>query len=218
MTSRKNAMLTTEDRRWLAGEKAYEGEHAKQQRYQRRRDIRERVYNTLLDFSILFEHLEADERRKLFGEPGARQEPLTEDRELVAGVRDAIAFLLYSTGVARAMDDGADRETIAEQLLTDALYQVGQEDGLLVRDVDLRIDADALSRPALLAALEAGEELSPEELRALLETDAVDTRAVQECIRATLAERTDATSNEVEDQRANGSGGTTPDQDGGSGR
>jgi hypothetical protein len=67
MTGRKNAMLTTEDRRWLTGEKVYDGQHAKQQRYQRRRDIRECVYNSMLDFSILPDELD-DEWRDIFSE------------------------------------------------------------------------------------------------------------------------------------------------------
>ncbi len=189
MTSRKNAMLTSEDRRWLTGEKAYEGEHAKQQRYQRRRDIRERVYNSLLDFPILFEHLEADERRKLFGARDDGWQPIDEDRALADGVRDALAFLLYSTGVTALMDESTDCAPVpAEWLLTEALYRAGRTDGILVDTVDLEIDAVNLPRSSLLADLEAGNELSPREIRLLLESDEVDTRAIQEQLRAMLLE------------------------------
>jgi hypothetical protein len=184
MTGRRNAMLTTEDRRWLTGEKHYEGEHAKQQRYQRRRDIRERVYNSLLDFSILFEHLETDEREKLFGTPGTDRKRLTDDRELTAGIRDALAFLLYNTGVTAMMDgDGGDPGPVAEWLLTEALHQAGTRDGIFVESVTLDIDAVDLPRASLLEDLEAGHELSPGELRLLLESDQVDTRDVQEHVR-----------------------------------
>jgi len=184
MTGRKNAMLTTEDRRWLTGEKQYDGEHAKQQRYQRRRDIRDRVYNSLLDFSILFEHLEADEREKLFGTPGTKQKPLTDDRELTDGIRDALAFILYNTGITSMMDtDGGSSEPVAEWLLTEALHRAGGRDGILVERVELDIDAVALPQASLLEDLEAGNELSPRELRALLESEHVDTQDVQEHIR-----------------------------------
>jgi len=183
MVGRRNAMLTTEDRRWLTGGKRYEGEHAKQQRYQRRRDIRERVYNSLLDFSVLFEYLETDEREKLFGKPGTEQTPLTDDRELTNGVRDALAFLLYNTGITSRMDSADSSEPIAESLLTEALHRAGEKDGLLVENIELDIDAVDLPQSSLLEDLEAGEELSPWELRVLLESDHVDTRDVQEHIR-----------------------------------
>ncbi|EMA39828.1 hypothetical protein [Halobiforma nitratireducens] len=186
MTGRKNAMLTTEDRRWLTGEKRYDGEHATQQRYQRRRDIRERVYNSLLDFSVLFEHLEDDEREKLFGTPGTEQTAVTDDDRLSDGVCDALAFLLYSTGIDAAMagDDGAT--PLAERLLVDAFHRAGREDGYLVQDVTLEVDAVGLPRDSLLDDLAAGNELSPQELRVLLESEDVDTRAVQEHIRGQL--------------------------------
>jgi translation elongation factor EF-1beta len=189
MTGRKNAMLTTEDRRWLTGEKHYEGEHAKQQRYQRRRDIRDRVYNSLLDFSILFEHLDADEREKLFGSPETGQQPVTDDRELADGIRDGLAFLLYSTGITAAMrTDESGTDPIAEWLLVEALHRAGEKDGLLVEDVDIDIDAIELPRSSLLEDLREGEDLSPRELRVLLESEDVDTAAVQEQLREQLFE------------------------------
>ncbi|RQG93233.1 hypothetical protein EA462_03295 [Natrarchaeobius halalkaliphilus] len=184
MTGRKNAMLTTEDRRWLTGEKSYEGEHAKQQRYQRRRDIRERVYNSLLDFTILFEYLEADEREKLFGTAGTKQTTLTDDRKLSNGVRDAFAFLLYSTGIDARLGTDANRPSpVADQLLTEAFHRVGRRESVLVQNVDIDIDVVELPRESLLEDLAAGNELSSHELKILLESEDVDTREVQEHIR-----------------------------------
>lgn len=189
MTGRKNAMLTTEDRRWLRGEKRYEGEHAKQQRYQRRRDIRERVYNSLLDFSVLFEHLEEAEREKLFGTPGTKQTPITDDRELSDGIRDAFAFLLYNTGVTSMMDRTDDSpEPAAEWLLIEALHRAGRKDGIIVEDVDLNIEGVDLPRTSLLEDLKQRKDLSPRELRLLLESDEVDTHTIQEQIRDQLVD------------------------------
>jgi hypothetical protein len=184
MTGRKNAMLTTEDRRWLTGQKRYEGEHAKQQRYQRRRDIRERVYNSVLDFTILFECLEADEREKLFGTAGTEQTTLTDDQQLSDGVRDAFAFLLYSTGSASMMSaDANGSEPVAKRLLTDAFHRTAQRDGFVLREVDIDIDAVRQPRESLLEDLAAGNELSVHELRVLLESEDVDTGKVQEHVR-----------------------------------
>lgn len=100
MVSRENAMLTTEDRRRLTGERTYEGQHAKQQRYQRRNDVRDRVYNSILDFTIRFEDLEEDERRKVFGEvTDDGSQWIDTDEEFRDGVRGALAFLLRGVGV-----------------------------------------------------------------------------------------------------------------------
>lgn len=190
MTGRKNAMLTTEDRRWLTGEKTYEGEHAKQQRYQRRRDIRERVYNSLLDFTILLHQLEETERKKLFGQisdDGTQWD--IEDESFEAGIRDALAFLLYNVGMTKRMgtdNDALSGSTVAEQLVTDAIYRAGRRDDFLVEDVDLAVSATHLPLSNVLEDLEAGTPLSPARLRVLMESDSVDTTEIQECIRTMI--------------------------------
>lgn len=178
-------MLTTEDRRWLTGEKSYEGEHAKQQRYQRRRDIRDRVYNTILDFGILLEHLEESEREKLFDQIDGRAVG-SEDDEFILGLRDALAFILYSTGITESMvrENRDDRSvSFAEQLLRDAVYEAGKREDVLVEDVELTIDATDAPIATILQDLEAGNEVSPAGLRLLMESNNVDTARVQDCIR-----------------------------------
>jgi hypothetical protein len=182
MTGRKNAMLTTEDRRWLTGEKSYEGQHAKQQRYQRRRDIRSRVRNTILDFTILFEHLEESEREKLFDRPDEDGET---DDEFTNGLRDALAFVLYNTGITESMErEGSERSVpLAERLLQDAVYRAGKRDEILVEDVDLAIEATRAPVSAILEDLKAGNEVSPARLCLLLESDEIDTARAQDCIR-----------------------------------
>jgi hypothetical protein len=187
MAGRKNAMLTTEDRRWLTNEKTYEGEHAKQQRYQRRRDIRERVYNSILDFTILFQHLEETEREKLFGHvtgDGPRQ--VDDPDAFEEGIADALAFLLYNVGgtsLMRTPDTDTQGRSVAERVVTDALYRAGRRDDLLVEDVSLDIDATYLPLPNILDELDAGTPLSPARLRVLLESEQVETAEIQACVR-----------------------------------
>jgi hypothetical protein len=187
MAGRKNAMLTTEDRRWLTNEKTYEGEHAKQQRYQRRRDIRERVYNSILDFSILFHYLEDTEREKLFGHiigEGPRQ--IDDPDAFEDGIADALAFLVYNIGgtaLMRTPDTETQERSIAQRMVTDALYRAGRRDDLLVEDVSLDIDATYLPLPNVLDELEAGTPLSPARLRVLLESEHVEAAEIQACIR-----------------------------------
>lgn len=184
-------MLTTEDRRWLTGEKEYEGEHAKQQRYQRRRDIRERIYNSILDFTILFHYLEDTEREKLFGQLSAdgTQWDLN-DQEFDDGIRDTLAFLLYNVGVTHLMhtndEKGPSEMTAAERLLTDALYHAGRRDDFLVEELELDIEATHLPFSNVLDDLEAGTPLSPARLRVLLESEQVDTTEIQERVRTMI--------------------------------
>jgi hypothetical protein len=191
MTGRKNAMLTTEDRRWLTGEKQYEGEHAKQQRYQRRRDIRERIYNSILDFTILFQHFEDTEREKLFGQLSAdgTQWDLN-DQEFDDGIRDTLAFLLYNVGMTHLMRADNETEpsemTVAERLLTDALYHAGRRDDFLIEEFELDIEATHLPFSNVLDDLEAGTPLSPARLRVLLESEQVDTTEIQESVRTMI--------------------------------
>lgn len=190
MAGRKNTMLTTEDRRWLTGEKTYEGEHAKQQRYQRRRDIRERVYNSLLDFTILFQQLEETEREKLFGQiSDDRTHWDIEDEPFEEGIRDALAFLLYNVGVTKRMsadNEALSETTVAEQMVTDALYCAGRRDEFLIEDVELAISATHLPLSDILDDLEAGTPLSPARLRVLMESDRVDTTEIQERLRGMI--------------------------------
>ena len=174
MDGRRNAMLTTEDRRWLTGEKRYEGEHAKQQRYQRRRDIRERVRTSILDFSILFEHLEEAERRRVFEEA---------DGGLDGGVRDGLAFLLYSIGITNPGE-----RSRAEGLLAEAITRAGARDGLFVEEVDLSVNVSEHEPSALLEALRAGETLSVPELQYLIESDAIERETLHGCLRSALAD------------------------------
>jgi len=71
---RPTAMLTKTQRAFLKGEKEYTGDHAKQQRYQRRKAIKERVENTLQDFALLFETWNERGSGELFGEDPGRGE------------------------------------------------------------------------------------------------------------------------------------------------
>ena len=188
MTGRKNAMLTTEDRRWLTGEKVYEGQHAKQQRYQRRRDIRKRVYNSMLDFSILLEELDDEEWREICGDiTDSGRQWQNADEDIRAGIRDGLAFLLRTVGIATLMRDGqASQETVPERMFTAALRRAGHRDGLLVESVSLDIDAADVGIPKLLEDLRSGESMSAGSLYLLMESEAVDTAAIQERVRDQL--------------------------------
>lgn len=90
-TDRPRGILTQSDREFLVGQK--EGYSAQQKR-DRRRKIRERVYHSLLDFGLLWMFLEMRDVEQIFG---------TEDDGVgIASrkaIQDAIAFLLLGAEV-----------------------------------------------------------------------------------------------------------------------
>ena len=204
MTARRNAMLTTEDRRWLTGEKRYDGEHAKQQRYQRRRDIRERIDNSIRDLTIVFERLEPTEQRKMF-ESVRTDDRVSDDPELTRGVRDGIAFLLHATGVTDGMVDSGENvaETLAGTLLTEAIEAAGRKEGFLVERVDIEVDAQPMNRSRLAERLAGDEPVTAAELAAAIEHEAVDTASVQTHVREMLVD-------DAETDLNNEDGATTP--------
>jgi hypothetical protein len=66
-TERPGSLLTPTQREFLKNPtEYYSGEYAKQQRYERRESVKERVWYGLLDGTLLYEETSADERRAMF--------------------------------------------------------------------------------------------------------------------------------------------------------
>lgn len=84
-TDRTRGLFTESDRQFLLGEKEYEYE---QSSINKRRDIRNRIHHTFLDFKFL-RYLSESERDKLFSE--------LDLREVHEGVSDLIAFVYAGT-------------------------------------------------------------------------------------------------------------------------
>ena len=86
----------------------------------------------------------------------------------------------------RADNEVHEEPTVAEELLIEAFYRAGMKADLLVDHVDLDVEAVQLPFEDILADLEAGNELSPAALRVLLESEQVDTAAIQEQLRSVV--------------------------------
>lgn len=92
MSKQPNGILTKADREFLRTEgEYYTGEHARQSRYQRRRDIRRRIVESILDFSFIASHLEEEERRKIFENPSKHGSG--DEFDFEAGVGSLLAWL-----------------------------------------------------------------------------------------------------------------------------
>lgn len=103
---RGRGMLSEADRNYL---RAAEGEYSRQASHERERAIRERVADSLLDFSVFFEHATPEERATMLGELPDSQEGTD---ALVAA-----AAVLYEAAGQRDFPFS----TLAEQGIRDAI-------------------------------------------------------------------------------------------------
>ena len=184
---RDRGILTPSDREFLLGRKTDYTEHSKKQKRNR---IRRRLRNAILDFTILFEHLEERDRETVFN-------PDDDDRDAYTrGITDMLAFLHlgtmgYHTPFKHMLSKGVNK---AEQELADSDYRMVTVDFNV--DPVGRIDVDAV-----VDKLDSGafDDLTDEELRAFVrllgesdEFDATDVRSGMKRQMSAFAERIDA--------------------------
>ncbi|MGM0605124.1 MAG: hypothetical protein ACQETB_05570, partial [Halobacteriota archaeon] len=153
---RPRGILTPSDRDFLLGRKTDYTDHS---RRQKRNRIRQRVHNAIVDFTLLFEHLQERDRRTLFDRSKAESQAYTR------GVTDTLAFLylgadgyhtpfgdLLSAGVRKAETkrSGTDYRTVEVEFSVEP-----------VGEIDLR---------EVVSKVRAGdvEEVTDGELRALV--------------------------------------------------
>ena len=153
---RGRGILTPSDREFLLGRKTDYTEHSKKQKRNR---IRRRLRNALLDFTILFEHLEERDRETVFDPDDDAREAYTQ------GITDLLGFLhlgtmgyhvpfkdMLSQGVSRAEQElsGSDYRMVNVEFNVEPVGQI---------DVDAVVDK-----------LDAGafDAITDEELRAFM--------------------------------------------------
>ncbi|GGN20769.1 hypothetical protein [Halarchaeum nitratireducens] len=176
--SRPRGILTPSDREFLLGHKTDYTDHSKKQKRNR---IRRRLRNAILDFSILFEHLEERDRETVFDPDDEAREAYTR------GITNMLGFLHlgtigYYVPFKHMLAEGVNK---AEQQLADSDYRmvnvefnvdpVGRID---VDDVVDKIENDEF------------EQLTDEELRAfvrlLTESDDFSPDAARENLHAQM--------------------------------
>ena len=153
---RGRGILTPSDREYLLGRKTDYTDHSKKQKRNR---IRRRVRNAILDFTILFEHLEDRDRETVFNPDDDAREAYTQ------GITDMLAFLHlgtmgYYTPFKHMLAQGVNE---AEQELAGSDYRMVTVDFNV--DPVGRIDVDEV-----IDKLEFGDfsDLTDEELRAFV--------------------------------------------------
>lgn len=151
---RDRGVLTPSDREFLLGRKTDYTEHSKKQKRNR---IRRRVRNAVLDFTILFEHLDDRDRETVFDPDDAERDAYTR------GIVDMLAFLHlgtmgYSTPFKDMLAQGVSK---GEQELAGSDYRM----------VNVHFNVDPVGRidvDEVVEKLEEGrfDEITDGELRA----------------------------------------------------
>lgn len=153
---RGRGILTPSDREFLLERKTDYTEHSKKQKRNR---IRRRIRNAILDFSIIFEHLEDRDRETIFNPDDDERDAYTQ------GITDLLAFLHlgtmgYYTPFKNMLAQGVNK---AEQELAGSDYRM----------VNVEFNVDPVGQidvDEVVDKLEFGdfEEVTDEELRAFV--------------------------------------------------
>ena len=178
---RPNALLTDAQRRYLRDGDDISPEYARKLRG----DIRERIHNSLLDFTLLTWRLEDRDRERVFGPlretpdgegyehqgSGHRVETF-EQGELLDGLHNALGFLYQATEDAGLPFEQFLRTAIERSLPPGPAY-----------DVTVDIDVEREERPDVetaKAVMREGGRLTDAEFRVLVEHRGVKNREVVE--------------------------------------
>lgn len=176
---RPRGILSQADRQFLRGEKEYNSEQSKRDARYR---IRERVKNSILDFSILYQHLDQRDRDQIFS-PLSRdhEEVLGSDPEMskesvshmieegmfIAGITDCLSFFYRET---------QGRNISFEDMFREAVRDMEEQKGYIVNDVSLKIDIER-EQPEmedLINRLNQGDSLTKEEISAIIRSEEFD--------------------------------------------
>lgn len=156
LADRKRGILTPSDREFLLKRKTDYTEHSKKQKRNR---IRRRLRNALLDFTILFEHLEERDRETVFNPDDDARDAYTQ------GITNLLGFLHlgtmgYHVPFKDMLSQGVSR---AEQELSGSDYRM----------VNVEFNVDPVGRidvDAVIDKLDAGafDDITDEEARAFM--------------------------------------------------
>jgi len=155
MSNRPSGILTSTDREFLrAAPDYYEGENARQSRYQRRRDIRRRIVTSLLDFQEINTYLDDEQRRKIFAEPD--KSGAEDDREFRAALGSLLQWVYLG-----CREEGVSFEGLLSSAVSRAEEDYQRMHGGEIVDVSVDFDVEVSAKykgvEELARALEEGE-------------------------------------------------------------
>lgn len=157
MSNRPSGVLTPTDRDFLKSEDSYyQGDNARQSRYQRRRDIRQRIVASLLDFTEINTYLDQDERRKIFSEP--EKNGADDYAEFGLALQSLLGWVYIGL-----REEGEDFSTVLDRAITRAEKDYQAADPGRFVDVEVDLDVKIKNRhndiEEIGRALEEGERI-----------------------------------------------------------
>ena len=156
MSNRPSGILTPTDYEFLHNvPNYYEGDNARQSRYQRRQNIRRRIVTSLLDFQEIKNYLSDEQRRKIFADPGANG--AADDHELWAGLESLLQWVYLG-----CREEGKSFDKLVTDAASTAEEEYHRIDGRLVSaeaDFDVEVTENHGRVKSLSKALEEGDPL-----------------------------------------------------------
>jgi len=186
---RPRGALSPADRGYLCNPDDY----SRQASHEREERIEERVRNALLDFTLLFRHLDDEQAEEIF-------DGLDDDTELRRGIKHALAFLFDGAATPKQGPNISFSEEGASKKLTSAgWFDKLLEEAYVLALIQYDFIVDEFEPPTVTGEhiegidkarrmAEAGEEFSPRYIQMLLHTDVIDSEPVQEAVRERLLE------------------------------
>jgi len=157
MSNRPSGVLTPTDREFMRAEgDYYEGENARQSRYDRRTAMRRRIVTSLLDFQDINTYLDHEQRRKMFVEPG--KNGAEDDIEFRAALTSLLQWIYLG-----CREEGQGFETLLSSAVSRAEEDYQRMHGGQIVDVSVEFNVEVAEKyegvEELARALEQGETL-----------------------------------------------------------
>jgi len=170
---RDRGILTKDDREYLTGEKEYSN---KQSEIDARYRIRNRVKNSILDFTILLVNLPEKDREQIFhsNTPDENQQQSLDEfqkfikqTKFVRGIEHALGFIYMGV---------SDLDWEFEKILEAGIRNAEEKQGRIVDDVsvNVRINYSEPDVDELINRFQNGDELTAEEIRTLIRSGEFD--------------------------------------------
>jgi hypothetical protein len=188
--NRDRGILTPRDRKLLLDHPENEIEPGSHTERRARQEIRDRIYDSLLDFVILYEGLSDRDRDLIFG-TGEKEGDRYHRGHLHFAVINALAFIMVSVGahLRDAVGPGGRRLGLFWHVTEEAFKKAGIREGVLIDEVEPpQVHGRRAPRfERIIERAQAGEELSGSEIELLLQGDRVDRDRVFEAIADAVA-------------------------------
>lgn len=180
---RDRGILTPDDRKFLKGKKEYSSVQSERDvRYR----IRKRIKNGILDFSLLFAHLDKNDRKQVFSNYNAPEKFRDDEAGFTSeDVEELLSSTMFANSVSNTIaflylgvtDVGEDIIPVIKS----AIHDAEENKGYLVDELTVKIEIGKTEPDTekLADKFRKGEPLSKEELGILLKSGEIEIEGTQ---------------------------------------